>query len=85
VAAAAGDVDAAAEAFTNALAAARNLGHAPTLAPVLVDYGTWLASVDRVAEAEPLLAEARELWQGMGAVRWLERIDTALPAAAATR
>jgi predicted ATPase/class 3 adenylate cyclase len=85
VAAAAGDVDAAAEAFTNALAAARNLGHAPTLAPVLVDYGAWLASVDRVAEAEPLLAEARELWEPMRAVRWLERIDAALPTAAATR
>jgi predicted ATPase len=85
VAAAAGEMDAAAEAFTSALAAARNLGYAPTLAPVLVDYGSWLASVDRVAEAEPLLAEARELWEPMRAVRWLERIDAALPAATATR
>jgi tetratricopeptide (TPR) repeat protein len=81
-AAANGEEAAAADVFSTALAAARNLGHPPILAPVLVDYGAWLAGAGRVEEAEPLLAEARDLWARMGAVRWLERIDAIAPAAA---
>jgi class 3 adenylate cyclase/tetratricopeptide (TPR) repeat protein len=84
-AAAAGDDTAAADSFAGALAAARNLGSPPVLGPVLVDYGRWLTSCGRLEEAEPLLEEARSLFEPMGAVRWLERIDALLPAPAATR
>ena len=69
-----GDEAAAADAFAVALANARNLDFAYFLAPVLFDYGAWLASSGRVDEAVPLLAEARELFEGMGATVWLRRL-----------
>jgi predicted ATPase/class 3 adenylate cyclase len=82
-AAAAGDDATAADQFATSLAAARNLGVVPLVGAILVDYGGWLAGRGRQDEAEPLLAEARELWERMGAVRWLERIDAIAPAAPA--
>jgi tetratricopeptide (TPR) repeat protein len=80
-AAAEGDHETAAERFALALAAARNLGLALWLAPVLRDYGAWLAAAGRTDEAAPLLAQARELFERMGAVVWLEWLD-ALPSTA---
>jgi len=70
----AGNDEAAAEAFAIALAAARNLGAARLLGPVLVDYGRWLIESGRSAEAAPLLAEAEVLFTRMGATKWLHRI-----------
>ncbi len=81
---AAGDENAAADAFADALAAARNYGRAGHLAPVLADYGVWLAESGRADEAAPLLDEAQELWERMGAVRWLERLEAARPRAKVT-
>ena len=78
-AAAAGDVDAAADEYGLALANARNLGFAFGLAPVLYDYGSWLVSTGRDAEAVPLLSEARELFERMGARVWLRRLDAVAP------
>lgn len=78
---AAGEEDVAADAFGDALAAARSLGRAGYTARVLADYGVWLVDCGRAAEAEPLLEEARELFEGMGAARWLERIDAVRPKA----
>jgi predicted ATPase/class 3 adenylate cyclase len=78
-AAAAGDNDAAANELGLALAAARNLGQPYWLAPVLVDYGRWLVETDRQEEGAPLLEEARELFERMGATAWLERIDAVRP------
>ena len=74
VAAARGDEAGAADAFAVALANARNAGFPFHLAPVLVDYGRCLVDTGRGDEAEPLLAEARELFTGMGANAWLDRI-----------
>jgi class 3 adenylate cyclase/tetratricopeptide (TPR) repeat protein len=79
-AAAAGDDDGAATAFGIALANARSLGFAFWLAPVLFDYGAWLVSTGRGDEAAPLLAEARELFERMGAAVWLRRLDAIAPA-----
>ena len=88
-AAAAGDADGAADGYALALAHARNLGFALWLAPVLHDYGAWLASTGRAHEAAPLLEEARALFEHMGATTWLDRLahvedearaDTAAPA-----
>jgi len=73
-AAARGDDGAAGDAFALALANARNLAQAYFLAPVLVDYGRWLVRKGQAEEAAPLLAEARDLFQEMGATAWLERV-----------
>ena len=72
-----GDEGAAADAFARALAAARSYGRAHTIAAVLADYGTWLVECGRASEAEPLLDEARALWEHMGGTRWLELIEGA--------
>ena len=86
-AAAAGDADSAAKAYGIALANARNLGFAFWLAPILHDYGAWLVTTGRADEAAPLLTEARELFERMGATVWLRRLDAlgapAAPQAAA--
>ncbi|HEU5213853.1 MAG TPA: hypothetical protein VFU10_13865, partial [Gaiellaceae bacterium] len=78
-AAAAGDEDAAADSFAEALAAARSWGRDALVAKVLADYGVWLAGSGRGEEAEPLLEEARTLFERMRAARWLARIDVARP------
>jgi tetratricopeptide (TPR) repeat protein len=86
-AAASGDNDTAAENYVAALAISRNLGQPPSLGPVLVDYGRWLVETDRAEEAEPLLAEARGLYEKMRAVVWLERIaeiEVGIPAGASS-
>ena len=74
-AAAVGDEGAAAEAFGIALANARNLNYRYWLAPVLLDYGRWLVAAGRDEEGRPLLDEARELFEHMGATYWLRRLD----------
>jgi predicted ATPase/class 3 adenylate cyclase len=83
VAAAEGRDADAADAFGVALAAARNLGYAYFLAPVLADYGAWLAAGGRPDEAAPLVQEARELFEAMGAGTWLERLERAAGSAVA--
>jgi class 3 adenylate cyclase/tetratricopeptide (TPR) repeat protein len=75
----AGAEDVAADAFAGALAAARSLGRPAYLAPVLADYGAWLVDCGRTEEAEPLLDEARALFEVMGAHRWLEALDRVRP------
>jgi hypothetical protein len=82
-AAAAGAEDLAADAFGDALAAARSYGRRVYLASVLADYGLWLVECGRSEEAEPLLDEARALFEGMGAQRWLDLIASAPTAATA--
>jgi tetratricopeptide (TPR) repeat protein len=74
-ASAVGDEDAAAEAYGIALANARNLGYRYWLAPVLFDYGRWLVATGREEEGRPLLDEAREQFEHMGATYWLDRLD----------
>jgi class 3 adenylate cyclase/tetratricopeptide (TPR) repeat protein len=83
-AAAAGRENLAADAFAEALAAARSVGRVEWLAPLLADYGVWLMGSGRRAEAEPLLEEARQFFERMGARRWLDRIEAARPKAELT-
>ena len=75
VAAGEGDEDAAVSAFGLALAAARSAEDAWTVAEVLGDYARALVTFGRADEAEPLLAEDRELWERMGATAQLERLE----------
>jgi tetratricopeptide (TPR) repeat protein len=74
-AAARGEEAEAADGFALALANARNVGEPIWLAPILFDYGSWLAQSGRQDDAEPLLAEARQLFTDLKAVRWLALME----------
>jgi class 3 adenylate cyclase/tetratricopeptide (TPR) repeat protein len=74
LAASTGDEDAAAAALGVALAAARSMGDRWLTADILTGHGLLLAGSGRAEEAEPLLDEAEELWERMGATHRLERI-----------
>ena len=43
------------------------------LAVTELEHGEWLAPRGRRDEAEPRLAEAREIFERLGATPWLER------------
>jgi class 3 adenylate cyclase/tetratricopeptide (TPR) repeat protein len=45
------------------------------LAVVRLEHAEWLAGEGRLDEAEPLLEEAREIFERLRAAPWLERID----------
>jgi tetratricopeptide (TPR) repeat protein len=45
------------------------------MAVVLLEHGEWLTAQGRRGESEPLLDEAREIFERLGARPWLERID----------
>jgi class 3 adenylate cyclase len=49
------------------------------LAVTLLEHGEWLVAYDRVDEAEPLLAEAQEIFERLGARPWLKRAGTVMP------
>jgi hypothetical protein len=67
--------DDAAESFGVALAAARSLDYIPWVAEILVDYATSLIADQRRDDAEPLIAEAREIAERLRWVRLFERIE----------
>ena len=52
------------------------------LAVAQLEHGEALVAEGRAAEAEPLLAEARETFERLAAVPWLERVDRVRPEAA---
>lgn len=54
------------------------------LAVVQLEHAEWLAGEGRLAETEPLVAEAREAFEPLRAAPYLERLDR-LPAAARPR
>ena len=68
--------------FRRATAIFREFGIRFWLAAALLDYGEWLSVDGRPDEASPLLAEAREIFERLGAVPWLERLDGIRPEAA---
>jgi len=47
------------------------------LAVTLTEQGEWLVAQGRAAEAEPLLAEARDTFEQLDAKPWLERVAAA--------
>jgi class 3 adenylate cyclase/tetratricopeptide (TPR) repeat protein len=79
VASLAGDHEQAVDHLGRALSAARNLDQKPWLGRVLTDYGRALLRAGRADEAEQLLQEARALFEEMGAVTRVERINALLP------
>jgi predicted ATPase/class 3 adenylate cyclase len=83
LAAASGDVDLAEERLRAAAEILREISARFYLAVVLLEHGKWLTEADRADDAEPLLREAREIFERLGAAPWLERLDAiAEPAAA---
>ena len=75
LAARSGESDDADGKFKQAAALLREIGARFWLACVLLEHGEWLAETGRPADAEPLLAEAREIFERLGAAPWLERLD----------
>jgi hypothetical protein len=63
--------------FAAAAVTFREFGMPFLLAVTLIEHGEWLLSEDRVAEAEPLLAEARETFERLQAKPWLKRVEAA--------
>ena len=45
------------------------------------EYAEWLTGQGRPGDADPLLAEARETFEGLEATPWLERLELAGAAA----
>ena len=52
------------------------------LAVAQLEYGEWLVRRGRAEEAEPLLAESREIFERLEAQPWIERANALLPAEA---
>ncbi len=67
------------ELFKGAAGLFRELAVPFYLAVTELEHGEWLVSQKRVDEAEPLLVEAGEIFERLGAVPWLERIAQASP------
>jgi class 3 adenylate cyclase/tetratricopeptide (TPR) repeat protein len=54
----------------------REIEHPFALAVVLLEHGELLQQAGRAGDADPLLAEAREVFARLGATPWLERLDS---------
>ncbi len=75
------DTAAAKQRFRSSAARLREIGVRFWLAVVLLEHGEWLARRRNRDDSGPLLAEAREIFEGLEAAAWLERLEA--PAAAA--
>jgi tetratricopeptide (TPR) repeat protein len=72
-----GDPRTADNGFATAGSIFREHGMVFWLAITLTELAEWLIAAEHAAEAEPLLAEARETFERLGATPWLARIETA--------
>jgi len=63
--------------LSTASAIFRDLAMPFWLAVTLLEHAEWLAARDRSVDAEPLVDEAREIFERLGARPWLERIASA--------
>jgi class 3 adenylate cyclase/predicted ATPase len=70
-----GDVDQADRLFRRGAGLFRELAFPFYLAVTLLEQGEWLVAQGRRDEAEPLLAEAREIFERLDAKPWLDRLD----------
>jgi hypothetical protein len=79
-----GEVGAVEQGFKTAAAVLREHGLVFNLAVVLLEHGEWLLAQGDAAAAEPLIGEAREIFDRLEATPWSSRCDTAWSDAAAT-
>jgi hypothetical protein len=63
------------ERFRAAALGFRELGTSFWLAMTLLEHAEWLTREGRTDDATPILAEAREIFERLGARPWLERAD----------
>jgi hypothetical protein len=82
IAAQQGEPDKVEQGFKRAAAAFRELAVPFWLGVTVLEHGEWLVSEGRLAEAEPLLAEAGEILERLGAAPYLERLEHVRPQAA---
>jgi tetratricopeptide (TPR) repeat protein len=75
LAARAGESDHAGEKFKAAAEMLREISARFYLACVLLEHGEWLTETGSPVDAEPLLREAREIFERLGAAPWLQRLD----------
>jgi hypothetical protein len=75
LAARAGDDERADEKFRASAEMLREISARFYLAVVLLEHGEWLVETGRPDDAEPLLGEAREIFERLGAAPWLGRLD----------
>jgi class 3 adenylate cyclase/predicted ATPase len=71
----AGSDESAESGFEAAAEGFRRIGVVFWLAVTLLEHGEWLAARGRPDEAEPLLAEAREVFDRLEAKPWLDRLE----------
>jgi hypothetical protein len=69
------DAATAAAGFVAAAGLEREAGRAFELAVVQLEHAEWLAREGRTDDAEPLAAEAREIFERLRATPYLERVD----------
>jgi hypothetical protein len=61
--------------FTSAIGGFREIGSPFRMAVALLEYGEWLDSRGGAADAAPHVAEARSIFEGLGAQPWFQRAD----------
>jgi hypothetical protein len=69
------ETDEAERQFRAAAALFREVAMPFYLAVTQLEHGEWLSEQARIGEAEPLLAEAREIFDRLEAKPWLERLE----------
>ena len=74
-----GDIPRVEPGFQRAGILLREIGMPFWLGAVLLEHGEWLVSQGRPGDAEPLLAEAHEIFDRLEARPWLERLDAVQP------
>ena len=72
-----GDTELVEPGYKSAIGMFRELETPFWLAVALLDYGEWLVGEGRSEDAKPLLDEARETFEDLRAVPWIERLDAA--------
>ena len=61
--------------FKAATGMLRELGMPFWMAVTMVEHAEWLAQQGRTHDAKPVLDEAREIFEGLKAARWLDRVE----------
>ena len=75
LAAARGDVGSVEDARKGAIGLFREIDYPLWTAVTLFEHATWLREQQRAADADPFVADARLIFQGLGAKPWLERVE----------
>ncbi|MGH2596710.1 MAG: adenylate/guanylate cyclase domain-containing protein [Actinomycetota bacterium] len=65
--------------FKSAAGLFREIGTPFYLACTLLEHGEWLIANDRTGDADPLLREAREIFERLEATPWLQRLAMSAP------